>query len=283
MPLSDFVRYINAQHPVSFSGSPSASSFVSEEGKVSAYYAGLRLESVFLEVLDAVTGELQGHAASLVVSRAETNMPLQPEVLYAQPRNDAEFIYLDRLVRTLHTLNHLTSIAPRSRGTLLLGVHPRHVASVAADHGLAFEEILQSCGLFPQQITLEFEIDNQADTGFLVKAFGNYKSRGYGIAVSSLRANSAELAVLKEIQPAIVKLDPRLLSSANDLKEYVDALHDLGAQVMIEGLNSALLRRTARENGIDLLQVFEPLRRLIHAQTLHPVAIPEPEQQVSVY
>lgn len=59
-------------------------------------------------------------------------------------------------MRTLHALNYLTK---PSRGNLLLKVHTRHVLSVPSDHGHAFEEILKPCGLFPEQITLEIEID----------------------------------------------------------------------------------------------------------------------------
>ena len=35
--------------------------------------------------------------------------------------------------------------------------------SVPTDHGLAFEEILRSCGLTPQQITLELDADGLED------------------------------------------------------------------------------------------------------------------------
>ena len=265
MPLSDFVRYLNAQHPLPTSGLRPAAPFISENGRVFVHFADLRLESRFSPIVDTASGELRGHAASLHAIGLRSLQPLEPEAVFILPGDDDEFIYLDRLVRTLHALNYLTYLNHHSRGKLLLRVHPRHVASVAADHGLAFEETLRACGLLPEQITLEIEIDGVADNAHLVQAIANYKSRGYGIAVDRFGRREINFTLLQEIRPAIVKLDPLLLSSARPLQRLIDRLHDIGTQVMIEGLDTAALRKGARDNGLDLLQTHAPLRRLLHA------------------
>ncbi len=275
MPLSDFVRYLNAQHPLQTSGSRSTSPFVSEDGQVFVHFANLRLESGYSPIIDTALGEPRGHAAVLHASGLRNHLPLESEAVFVLPGDDEEFVYLDRLVRTLHTLNYLTFLNRHSRGTLLLKVHPRHVASVAADHGLAFEEVLRTCGLLPNQITLEIEIDGVEDATHLVRAIANYKLRGYGIAVGRFGRRDRNFTLLQEILPAIVKLDPLLLSSTQTLKSLVDHVHELGAQVMIEGLDTPVLRNNARESGFDLLQVHSPLRRLMHAPALSSCATPQ--------
>ena len=255
MPLSDFVRYLNVQHPLPGAGQHSTTPFVSEAGRVFVSFANLRLESFFSPIIDIASGKFRGHAAGLQAIGLKNHQLLEPEAVFVLPSDDEEFIYLDRLVRTLHALNYLIFLDRHLRGTLLLRVHPRHVASVAADHGLAFEEVLRACGLLPKQITLEIEIDGVEDATHLVQAIASYKSRGYGIAVGRFGRREFDFTLLQEIRPAIVKFDPLLFTSTRPLKPMVDRLHDLGAQVMIEGLDSAALRRDAQESGFDLLQV----------------------------
>ncbi|WP_301102260.1 EAL domain-containing protein [Propionivibrio sp.] len=259
MPLSDFVRYLNAQQEASGSGLRSTTAFVSQDGRVLVNFSNLRLESYYSPIIDVASGELCGHAAGLHAFGLINNQLLEPEAVFVLPSDNDEFIYLDRMVRTLHALNYLTYQNRHSRGTLLLRVHPRHVASVAVDHGLAFEEVLRACGLLPRQITLEIEIDGVEDAAHLVSAVANYKSRGYGIAVGRFGRREINFSLLREISPAIVKFDPLLLlSSTRPLGSMVDRLHDFGARVMVEGLDSAALRKDAQANGFDLLQVLPP-------------------------
>lgn len=108
MPLADFVRYLNAQFPDPPSVLRSPTHFVSEGGQVHALYAGLRLESAFSPMVATRDGRLFGHCARLQVLDEASRRRLDPEIAYAQPRDDQEFIVPDRLVRTLHTLNYLT-------------------------------------------------------------------------------------------------------------------------------------------------------------------------------
>ena len=255
MPLTEFVRYINAQLPFPTTASRFTTPFASEGGRVFVYYANLRLESNFSPIVDTVDGASRGHVATLTATRKTTNQKLDSDAVFKLPGDDGEFIFLDRLVRTLHTLNYLTYPERHSGGLLLLKVQPRHVASVAADHGLAFEEILRACGLLPEQITLELDLDGVDDYGHLARAIGNYKSRGYRITIGRQSSRDADLRLLQVIRPAIVRLDPRSLAPGDTINGAVEAIHALGAQVLIESVNTQMQRSDARENGFDLLQV----------------------------
>ena len=261
MPLADFVRYLNSQLPDQPSVGHSPTHFASENGRVHSLYEGLRLESAFFPIVATDDGRLRGHSARLQVSD-ETGRPLGPEVAYAQPRDDKAFVVLDRLVRTLHTLNYLTYRHRQS--LLLLKVHPHHVASVAADHGVAFEEILRSCGLMPAQITLEFDVAKEFN-GHLQRAIASYRSRGYGIAIGGFERHDLDFSLLDEIRPAIVKFDPLLVGWPRPLVPLIDRLHQQGAQVMSKGPYSLARRGYAQGSGVDLLQVQAPAHRLRHA------------------
>lgn len=264
MPLSDLVRNLNNHHAKTAPDFASKTPFVATEGRVFANFAGIRLESNFIPVVETATGQSHGHAGTLRAFSLASGLPLLPESVFVLPTDDAEFVYLDRLVRTLHALNYLIHRKP---GNLLLPVHSRHIASVASDHGLAFEEILRPCGLVPDPITLEIEIDGLEDTAHLKRAIRSYQARGYGIALSRFGRGHPDIGLLRELNPDIVKFDRQLLASSLPLERLIEAVHQLGARVLVEGIDTVALRRGAAAQYIDLIQAQPPLRRLIHAGT----------------
>lgn len=266
MPLSDLIRTLNKpsdSFPKHYATSGLDQPFVAKDGKVFLHYANIRIESKFLPILETTTGNLYGHAASIQTFGMSNGIQMASEAVFVLPSDDEEFVYLDRLVRTLHALNYLTK---PSRGNLLLNVHPRHVLSVPAHHGLAFEEILRPCGLFPEQITLEINTDRIDDSDHLIRAIASYRSRGYGIAVSHFGRSRIDFGLLRELQPSLVKLDPLLLASSRPLTRIIDCLHKLPSKVMIEGTDSMSLRKIANATEIDLVQTNQ--RRLLHAPPL---------------
>jgi EAL domain-containing protein (putative c-di-GMP-specific phosphodiesterase class I) len=265
MPLSDLIHTLNAPFrklPGHYVQKGLDQPFVAADGRVFLHYANIRLESAFLPVIDTRSGQLHGHAATLLAFGLSNRLPMTPEEVFVLPSDDEEFVHLDRLVRTLHALNYLTRPI---RGNLLLEVHPRHVLSVPADHGLAFEEILRPCGLFPEQITLVINTDGIEDRAHLIRAVASYRSRGYAIAVDHFGGRALDFGVLRELRPDIVKLDQQLIASARPLDHIIDCLHQLPAKVMIKGGDTARLRKFAQVSQIDLLQAHAPARRLLQA------------------
>lgn len=265
MPLSDLIRTLNAPQgaiPSRYTRSGLDQPFVAVDGRVFLHYANIRLESKFLPIVETATGKLHGHAASIQAFGLSNGVQMTPEAVFVLPTDDQEFVYLDRLVRTLHALNYLTR---PTRGNLLLQVHARHVLSVPAHHGLAFEEILRPCGLFPEQITLEIDTDRIEDTAHLVRAVASYRSRGYGISISHFGRSQLDFGLLRELQPDLVKLDPLLLASTRPLRRIIDCLHQLPSKVMIEGNDSRTLKKFATAAEVDLVQAHSPQRRLLHA------------------
>lgn len=265
MPLSDLIRTLNAPQgafPSHYSRAGLDQPFVAVDGRVFLHYANIRLESKFLPVVETASGKLHGHAASIQAFGLSNGVRMTPEAVFVLPTDDQEFVYLDRLVRTLHALNYLTR---PTRGNLLLKVYARHVLSVPAHHGLAFEEILRPCGLFPEQITLEIDTNHIEDTGHLVRAVASYRSRGYGIAVSNVGHGQLDFRLLRDLHPDLVKLDPLLLASTRPLRRIIDCLHQLPSKVMIEGSDSRTLKKFAAAAEVDLVQANSPQRRLLHA------------------
>jgi len=249
MPLNDLVRYLNQQLPFPPSGSNLRTPFVAENGRVYVRYGGVRLESAFSSIVEAANGALRGHTAGLQAFDTASRRRLDDGDVVGLPKDDNEFVFLDRLQRTLHVLNYLTYRDRRSRELLLLKVHSRHVASVAVDHGMVFEEILRSCGLMPEQITLEFDVGDGVNASHLARAIDNYRSRGYGIAIGRCAVRAIDFSWLSAIRPAIVRLDCG--RPVEPLRDLVDHVHQCGALAMGDDAETP---RHARASGLDLLQ-----------------------------
>lgn len=273
MPLTDLVRNLNDLNHRPAHWAQGIAQFISSDGRVFVRFANLFLESVFQPIVETATGKIHGHAASLQAYRASSWLPVDAETAFSLPGDDDEFVYLDRLVRTLHALNYL---AGHLRGNLLLRVHPRHVAAVPSDHGLAFEEILRPYGLLPRQITLELDIDGIPDTDHLKQAVKNYRSRGYGIAVSRFGHSQINFNLIDALQPDLVKLDALLLASTRPLSRLIRRLHQTGARVAIEGADTPSLRKGTARLNVDLLQVHAPTRQRTFpvAKSLSTSALP---------
>lgn len=233
MPLTEFVRYLNQQNPYIAADYANASSLNADKGRVFVNFANFRLDSSFGVIVDVATGHTFGHLAGLRAASIKSGREVLPDAVFVLPSDDAEFIYLDRLVRTLHTLNYLTTFNEAARGSLLLKVHPRHVQSVAEGHGLAFEDILRTCGLFPEQIILELDISNPEHADHLQVAVANYRSRGFGIAVGGLKHSRHELPLIGRLEPTIVHLDALQLILP-EVRGFAEKVCQLGSRLLVE-------------------------------------------------
>lgn len=153
MPLSDIILVLNSLDR-SEDGWGREFRYVSAGNRVFAYVGGLRLQSFFLPVRRAGSGEVLGHQALLDVD--DFDFLAERGSL---PADGAEAAELDRRVCTLHALNYL--LQPE-QGILFLNAHPR----TGADGGpvFAFEDILRPCGLLPKRVVLDFDRSEGAAT-----------------------------------------------------------------------------------------------------------------------
>jgi len=267
MSLSELIHHFNSQ-PQGLPGSRFASRFrLSGDGRVFVHFANLVIESVFLPITAVASSRTHGHAAALRVFSLSSGNPVSPDAVFVLPADDDEFVWVDRLVRTLHALSYLAHPVP---GTLLLKVNRRHVMSVPSDHGLAFEAILHACGLRPQHITLEIDADGLEDVDHFSRAIAAYRQRGYVIALSGFGRTSVDLSLLSTLHPDIVKFDRLLLASARPLEYLVDRIHDLGASVAIEGPDDSHWQPFAGATRADLIQRYQPVDRPVATSPRQP-------------
>ncbi|RIX49719.1 MAG: EAL domain-containing protein [Rhodocyclales bacterium GT-UBC] len=229
------------------------------------FYRGMRLSSVFQPLFAADSLKARAYEALLRV-RDEHNLILSPAEAFSRPVGSEQIVYFDRLCRIMHALNFQRQ-ADRD-AELFLNVSGRHLQSLNnGQHGETFERLLAQCGLKPEQIILEVLEARVEDIEHFNEAVEAYRSRGYRVAIDDFGCEHSNFDRLWRLTPDIVKLDRSLILQGTTnprarriLPKLIEIIHDLGATVVCEGIESRDQHSLAVDAGADLLQGFHYAR-----------------------
>ena len=234
-------------------------------------YGQLRLRSAFQPLFLASNMSAVAHEALL---RVQDNalQSVSPEQAFKVPKTPEQIVHFDRLCRTIHALNFVTQAQPDA--VLYLNVDGRHLLNVHnGTHGSFFETLLGYCGLRPTQVVLEILESRIDDLGRLVEAIAAYQRRGFRVAIDDFGCQHSNFDRLWRLSPDIVKLDRSLIvqSTGNSrarkiLPKLVDIIHDLGAQVVCEGIETVGQHALAVNAGVDMVQGYLYAKPTAHLQ-----------------
>lgn len=232
-------------------------------------FMGMHLSSVFQPVLRA-DGKVVGREALLRAVHLESG-ELTPHIAFEKALKANKVVQFDRLVRTIHLLNHASRFDEHE--LLFLNVHPRLLSSVS-DHGRTFEQILHYYSVPTSRVVIEIKEPVNGDEASLADAVSNYRSLGYRIAVDDFGAAHSSLERVLKLQPDIVKFDGALIrttersrNATTSFNQLVDRFRRAGIQVAIEGIENAKQLEIARRSGSDLLQGYHLGRPEFCAET----------------
>ena len=227
--------------------------------EVISKFVGLGLLSAFQPIYSAQQlGQPLGYEALLRPSIGSD--PISPLLEFDFADKQGRLVKLDRVARTLHMLNYLH--LPENRGLLFLNVHPKLLVSVNA-HGKVFERILHSHSVPTRQVVIEIpenavEVDKQ-----LSEAVGNYRDRGYHIAIDDFGSKHSHFDRLWKLSPDYIKLDLSVVREAETnpkvrrvFPKLVEIIQELGAQAIIEGIENETQYQIALDAGGSLLQGY---------------------------
>lgn len=223
------------------------------DGTVVARFYQCRLSSVFQPVFNGRGRALVGHKG-LIRCYGPGDELLSPWGIFSQAADDATLVQLDRVCRTLHTLNYF--LRARSRLKLFVAVQPRLLLAVGSGHGRAFETILDQLGVVPSQVVIELPKETKLDWDLLKLAIANYRTSGYAVALHHERGSHDRFAGLKGLYPDILKVDPRDLADGDSLRHIVEVAHRHGAQALVNKIENLEVAGQAVRAGADLSQGF---------------------------
>ena len=145
-------------------------------------------------------------------------------------------------------------------GLLFLKVHPKLLTSVN-QHGKVFEFILHSNSVPTNRVVFEIQEEQIEQDRQLTEAINNYAGRGYRIAIDGFGNAKSHIDRLWKLSPDFVKLDTNLIQQAENnqrirkaLSGLVKVIHDLGAQPIINSIETQVQLNIAIESGATLFQ-----------------------------
>ena len=205
MPLTELMNYFNDQLQLQTrTQSLPATGFYKAGNTYGARFGGLTFSSRFNPIEKRLGhSELIGHDANLLV-RAVTGREVSINDVFQSLDDKDQIIHLDRLTRTLHSLNYLQRYD--NNALLSLTVQPRHIVSVSAEHGKTFEGILGDCGLGPERVLLHTRLLNDQTLPHFRGAFLNYRARGYKIGIDILQPSDLLLLQQLNFDPDFILL-----------------------------------------------------------------------------
>lgn len=205
MPLTELMNYFNDQLQMQvISKNLPRTGLYKANNTYWARFGSLTLGSQFHAIQQLNSDDALGYEAELIV-RASTGNLLNIDSIFNSLDDHDQIVHLDRLVRTLHSLNYLQKFDGQEN-TLSLEVQPRHIVSVADDHGKTFEAILSDCGLKPERVLLHTRLLNQTSLPHFYKALSNYRNRGYRIGIRLTQNSELTLLANLGLAPDVVFL-----------------------------------------------------------------------------
>lgn len=244
-------------------------------GEFNSTFIGVQLNSAFQPIYDSVAGDLHGHEAILRPSLGG-ELASTPDFAFTYAEQTGKLVQFDRVSRTLHVLNFRQIYA--ENGLLFLKVHPKLLTSVN-QHGKVFEFILHSNSVPTSRVVIEIQEGLIEQDRQLTEAIDNYRDRGYRIAVDGFGSDQSRIDRLWKFSPDFVKLDSSLIQQAENsdrirksLPSLVKLIKDLGAQPVINGIETQVQLNIAIESGSSLLQ-GDFLGKPVAAKKLQPPRI----------
>jgi len=211
MPLTELMNYFNDQLQMQArTRSLPKTGFFKADNSYWGRFGNLILGSKFQAIHTFADDTLIGHNSNLLV-RSATGNSLDIDSIFNSLDSTDQIIHLDRLVRTLHSLNYLQQFDGR-KDLLSLQVQPRHIISVVSDHGKTFEKILSDCGLGPERVLLHTRLLDAATLPHFQQALVSYRQRGYKIGIHLSKADDLELLLNLGLTPDIIFADHPVLT-----------------------------------------------------------------------
>lgn len=236
------------------------SAAVREQGNVQvADFESMTLASHFQPIYSLTLSRTVGHEAFLRVTD-RYGMTVAPLALLRRTNNFVEVLRVDRLARRLHLSNFARAAEPA--GWVNLNIHPDiflHGPKLGNDRFTA--RLLEELQLPGHRLLLDIHGHGTADEDQLVASAAYFRRTGCLLAFDDFGDGPLSVDRIVSVRPEIVKLHrSRLVQAQSDsafrrlLRPLVSLMHDAGALVLQEGVETAAEAEIAMAADIDLVQ-----------------------------
>ncbi|MGZ3253866.1 MAG: EAL domain-containing protein [Burkholderiaceae bacterium] len=232
------------------------------DGRTWGQFGNYRLSSHFQPIVSLSHCRIIGHEG-LMRAIDSTGANISPLDVLAQAAQGTSLHELDRLCSLLHVCN--AKYQAGESGWLFLNMHPDVFVHERDDDLLSFANLLQAeRGLPTNRVVIEVleQWVNNTSDGFS-EAVARFRERGFLIALDDFGAGHSNFDRVWQLKPEIVKLD-RCFAAQIETDPYarrllpriVTLLHEAGALVLLEGIETELQAMIALESDIDFAQGY---------------------------
>lgn len=226
---------------------------------IEARFQDYLVQSAFQPIFSFAHGRPVGFEA-LARARTADGVAVSPGQLFGSASTLESAVFLDRLLRALHLANF--SGPAYEKAWLFLNISPATVVN-GRQWGPFFKEMLQTFGMPPQRIVVEITETETPDECALETAAQYYKDIGCLVAIDDFGAGHSNFNRIWRLKPDIIKLDRQMVAQAaqdpaarRGLLGIAGLLHEIGALVLAEGIETEEEARVVVQAEVDLLQGY---------------------------
>lgn len=239
---------------------PSSSLFALAEGGYAAQFGEYRLSSHFQPIYGLSLQRPVGYEALLRASDA-AGRSVPPLSLFSS-LSSAQGAQVDRLSHRLHVQNYRDLVdSPR---WLFLNMTPQAFLQARNELGdESFANRLRSLGFPTQRLVIEVLEEHVRDDGDFESAVAFFRELGCLVALDDFGAGSSNFDRVWKIRPQIVKLDRSVIVQSVShpnirrlLPQMVSLLHEAGALVLVEGVETEDEACVALDANVDFAQGY---------------------------
>jgi EAL domain-containing protein (putative c-di-GMP-specific phosphodiesterase class I) len=217
------------------------------------------LGSHFQPILSVADERCVAYEGLLTVNSSNGN-GINPQTVFELSRHDGDQLFVDWLCRGLHLRNFAN--VDRAGEMLFLNAYP-DAAIEDSRHPSVFRDLLACYGIDANRVVLEILETGVSDEARLADAVELYRSYGCRIAIDDFGIGHSNFDRLWRLKPDFVKIDRSVNASAvrdvharRVLVNTINLIHECGAKVVVEGIETRDEALVALEAGTDWVQGY---------------------------
>jgi len=230
-------------------------------------FAGFSLASHFQPIYSLPHRRLVGHEA-LLRATGPDGLPVPPVTVFKACSDEQQLSDCDRLSRLVHLESYAAQFANRGGQSapewLFLNVHPLAFQRLAQEGGDGqLRELLHQYAMRDGALVLEVLEAETADPARLAASIAIAREAGLLIAIDDFGAGHSNFDRVWRMRPDIVKVDRSLVaraacdaSACRILRRMVSLIHECGAMVLIEGVETCAEARVAIDCDAEMVQGY---------------------------
>ncbi len=232
-------------------------------GQVVGLLGALRLSSHFQPIFSLSHARVVGHEA-LMRAQGPHGRPVSPQEVLGNCQTPDELAWCDSLSRIVHLSNFV--IEPANPQWLFLNMHPQvHQRLIDFDgpDGNYVERTLETLKVPGDRLVLEVVESEMTDLKAFEASTQVLRQLGCLIAIDDFGAGHSNFDRVWRLQPDIVKIDRSLVARAGldgrarrVVTQMVSLLHECGAMVLMEGVETQAEALVSMEADADMVQGY---------------------------